>query len=46
LICWRHWPVALWLHTAAAKEEVAGVLRVAAPLHQWLDRNVGPDAAQ
>jgi uncharacterized protein (TIGR02453 family) len=46
LICWRHWPVAAWLHTAAAKEKVAGVLRVAAPLHQWLDQNVGPDAAQ
>jgi hypothetical protein len=23
---------------------VAGVLRTAAPLHRWLDRNVGPAA--
>ena len=46
LICWRHWPVAPWLHTAAARDKVTGVLRVAAPLHQWLDRNVGPDTAQ
>jgi uncharacterized protein (TIGR02453 family) len=42
LICWRQWPVAPWLHTSKAKDQVAGVLRTAAPLHQWLDRNVGP----
>jgi uncharacterized protein (TIGR02453 family) len=42
LICWRHWPVAPWLHTGKARDQVAGVLRTAAPLHQWLDRNVGP----
>jgi uncharacterized protein (TIGR02453 family) len=42
LICWRHWPVAPWLHTAEAKDQVAGVLRVAAPLHRWLDQHVGP----
>jgi hypothetical protein len=23
-------------------DQVAGVLRTAAPLHQWLDHNVGP----
>jgi uncharacterized protein (TIGR02453 family) len=43
LICWRHWPVAPWLHTAKAKDKVADLLRTAAPLHQWLDRQVGPD---
>lgn len=43
LICWRHWPVAPWLHTAAARDQVAGVLRAAAPLHHWLDQHVGPD---
>ena len=43
LICWRRWPVAPWLHTAKAKDKVAGFLRTAAPLHQWLDHNVGPD---
>jgi uncharacterized protein (TIGR02453 family) len=44
LICWRHWPVAPWLHTAKAKEQVAGVLHAAAPLHHWLDQHVGPDS--
>jgi uncharacterized protein (TIGR02453 family) len=45
LICWQHWPAAPWLHTAEAKDRVAGFLRTAAPLHRWLDRNVGPDPA-
>jgi uncharacterized protein (TIGR02453 family) len=45
LICWRHWPVAPWLHTAKAKDRVTGFLRLAAPLHQWLDHQVGPDPA-
>jgi uncharacterized protein (TIGR02453 family) len=43
LICWRHWPVAPWLHTGQARERVAGFLRTAAPVHRWLDDNVGPD---
>jgi uncharacterized protein (TIGR02453 family) len=46
LICWHHWPVEPWLHTAEASGKVAGVLRTAAPLHQWLDRKVGPDSAE
>jgi uncharacterized protein (TIGR02453 family) len=45
LICWQHWPVAPWLHTAKARDRVAGFLRTAAPLRQWLDRNIGPDPA-
>ena len=45
LICWQHWPVAPWLHTAQAKDRVTGFLRTAAPLHQWLDDKVGPDPA-
>ena len=45
LICWRDWPVAPWLHTAKAGDHVAGFLRTAAPLHRWLDQNVGPDPA-
>jgi hypothetical protein len=36
-------PVAPWLHTAEAKDKVAGFLLTAAPLHQWLDQNVGPN---
>jgi len=46
LICWRRWPVARWLYTAGAKDRVAGFLRAAAPLHQWLDQQVGPDPAR
>jgi uncharacterized protein (DUF2461 family) len=45
LICWRQWPVAPWLGTAKAGDRVAGFLRTAAPLHHWLDRQVGPDPA-
>jgi uncharacterized protein (TIGR02453 family) len=45
LICWQHWPVGPWLHTAKAEDRVAGFLRTAAPLHHWLDRNVGPEPA-
>src|SRR5215471_15734145 len=43
LICWRHWPVAPWLHTGQARDRVATFLRTAAPVHRWLDENVGPD---
>jgi uncharacterized protein (TIGR02453 family) len=45
LICWQHWPVAPWLHTAKAKDRVAGFFHTAAPLHRWLDQNVGADPA-
>ena len=45
LICWQQWPVAPWLYTAGAKDRVTGFLRTAAPLHQWLDQQVGPDPA-
>ena len=43
LICWRQWPVEPWLYTAGAKDRVVGFLRTAAPLHQWLDQQVGPN---
>ena len=45
LICWRQWPVEPWLGTPKAKDRVVGFLRTAAPLHQWLDQQVGPGAA-
>jgi uncharacterized protein (TIGR02453 family) len=45
LICWRQWPAAPWLGTTKAKDRVVGFLRTAAPLHQWLDQQVGPDPA-
>lgn len=43
VICWRQWPVAPWLSTPEAKDYVAGFLRTAAPLQDWLDRQVGPE---
>ena len=43
LICWRQWAVAPWLYTATAKDRVVDFLRTAAPLHDWLDQQVGPD---
>jgi hypothetical protein len=42
LICWRQWPLAPWLGTAKAKDRVVGLLCTAAPLHSWLDQQVGP----
>ena len=45
LICWRQWPAGPGLYTAKAKDRVVGFLRTAAPLHQWLDQQVGPDPA-
>ena len=42
LIAWRHWPVAAWLGTPAAKGRVVELLRTATPLHAWLDEHVGP----
>ena len=45
LICWRQWPPAPCLGTAKAKDRVAGFLRTAAPLHNWLDQHVGQDPA-
>ena len=35
----------VWLYTAGVKDRVAGFLRTAAPLQQWLDQRVGPDPA-
>jgi hypothetical protein len=37
--------VAQWPHTAEAKNRVAGFFRTAAPLHRWLDLDVGADPA-
>jgi uncharacterized protein (TIGR02453 family) len=42
LIAWRHWALAEWLHTGAAKERVVDFLRFVAPLQGWLDERVGP----
>jgi hypothetical protein len=42
VICWWQWAVAPWLGTPGANSKVAGFLRTAAPLRNWLDQRVGP----
>ena len=37
----KTWPVGAWLGTAKAKDRVVTTLRAAAPLGEWLTRNVG-----
>ena len=46
LVTWRQWPVAPWLATAKAKDEVISVLRTSGPLVQWLDLHVGASEAE
>jgi uncharacterized protein (TIGR02453 family) len=41
LVCWKEWPPAAWLGTAAAKDRVAEVLRAARPLREWFADHVG-----
>jgi uncharacterized protein (TIGR02453 family) len=38
----RRWPVARWLHTAAAKDRVEQAWAAADPVNRWLDAHVGP----
>ena len=45
IVAWREWPPEPWLETAAAKDQIAGFLRAARPLAEWLDVNVGPATA-
>jgi uncharacterized protein (TIGR02453 family) len=40
----RTWAPAKWLHTAKAKDRVLEAWRGAKPLHEWLDRHVGPSS--
>jgi uncharacterized protein (TIGR02453 family) len=41
LVAMKHWPVAAWLGTPAAKSRVTDLLRAARPLCGWLDEHVG-----
>jgi uncharacterized protein (TIGR02453 family) len=41
LVCWKDWPPAPWLATAAASERIVTVLRAARPLREWLSDHVG-----
>jgi uncharacterized protein (TIGR02453 family) len=42
LISWKQWPVGAWLGTRKAKERLVGFLRSSKPLHDWLEKRVGP----
>ncbi len=42
LISWKQWPVGAWLGTRKAKERLVGFLRASKPLHDWLEKSVGP----
>jgi len=42
LISWKQWPVGAWLGTRKAKERLVGFLRTSKPLHDWLEKRVGP----
>src|SRR5437762_5380740 len=42
LITWKQWPVGAWLGTKKAKERLVGFLRSSKPLHDWLEKRVGP----
>jgi uncharacterized protein (TIGR02453 family) len=41
LAAWKQWPVGAWLGTAKAKSRVEDFLASAAPLNDWLHRQVG-----
>jgi uncharacterized protein (TIGR02453 family) len=41
LVAMQQWPPAAWLGTRKAKERVVVALRAAAPLNDWLVKNVG-----
>jgi len=45
LVTWREWPAGAWLGTAEAKERVVAFLRASMPVHDWLQRHVGPSAS-
>jgi uncharacterized protein (TIGR02453 family) len=42
LVAWKQWPAEPWLETAAARDRIAGVLRITRPMSDWLDEHVGP----
>lgn len=42
IIAWKQWPVEPWLGTPQARQHVAGFLKAATPLADWLAKHVGP----
>jgi uncharacterized protein (TIGR02453 family) len=45
IVAWREWAPEPWMETAEAKDRIAGFLRAARPLAEWLDVHVGPSTA-
>jgi uncharacterized protein (TIGR02453 family) len=41
LVCWKEWPPAAWLGTAAASDRIVTFLRTARPLREWFADHVG-----
>lgn len=39
---WHQWEPAAWMGTRKAIDRIAGVIRDAAPVNDWLAANVGP----
>ena len=46
IVAWKEWPPEPWLETAEAKDRIAGFLRAARPLADWLDTHVGPSTME
>ncbi len=46
IVAWREWPPGPWLETLEARERIAGFLRAARPLGDWLTANVGPSTME
>lgn len=42
LISWKQWPVGAWLGTRKAKDRLVTFFRASKPLHDWLEKRVGP----
>ena len=46
IVAWREWPPEPWLETPEAKDHIAGFLRAARPLGDWLAAHVGPSTTE
>ena len=42
VISWKQWPVGVWLGTRKAKDRLVTFFRASKPLHDWLEKRVGP----
>ena len=46
VVAWKEWPPEPWLETAEAMDRIAGFLRAARPLSDWLEAYVGPSTME